>query len=121
MVYFPPAQHWAFTYRRYWQKKQQRNDNESDHRGDHKTANTSSMISNPFLFVKGREAASLYLDYGLLALEAVDCCGKAEHAHEGSGGLLVTGCNRSPLFQPGPEPLDDITDAPDVVAEAVTG
>src|SRR5829696_7701744 len=83
--------------------------------------------------------------YGLLVLEPVDCRGEAEHAHEGRGSLLVARCNSPPLFQSGPEPLDDIavgidpvrtgdrrliglgrdrrprTDAPDVLAEAVTG
>jgi hypothetical protein len=28
-------------------------------------------------------AASHFANYGLLALEPVDCCGEAEHAHEG--------------------------------------
>jgi hypothetical protein len=76
---------------------------------------------------------------GLLALDPFESSGEAKYAEEGSGGLLVARCNRSPLFEPGPEPLDDIavvvdpvwtghaardlqlrTDAPDVFAEAVT-
>jgi len=46
--------------------------------------------------------------YGLLALDPVESSGEAKYAQEGSGGLLVARCNRSPLFEPGPEPLDDI-------------
>jgi hypothetical protein len=36
--------------------------------------------------------------YGLLAPDPVESCGEAEHAHEGSGGLLVASSNSSPLF-----------------------
>ncbi len=83
--------------------------------------------------------------YGLLSLDPVESGGETEHAHEGSGGLLIARCNGSPLFEPGPEPLDDVavvvdpgrtgyrrfigfgwdrrfrTQAPDVFAEAVAG
>jgi hypothetical protein len=46
--------------------------------------------------------------YGLFAPDSINCSGKKEHAHEGSGYLLVAGHNNSPLLQSRPEPLGDI-------------
>jgi hypothetical protein len=39
-------------------------------------------VNAAFDFLKERAPRRLAL-YGLLALEPVDCCGEAEHAHEG--------------------------------------
>jgi hypothetical protein len=81
----------------------------------------------------------------VLAPDPIDSSCETKHTHEGACGLLIAGCNSPPLFEPGPEALDDIavvvdpvgagdrclmalrrdrrsgSHAPDVLAEAVAG
>src|SRR4051794_24381569 len=41
-------------------------------------------------------------------LDPVHGGGHAEHAHEAAGGFLISRCDRTPLFEPGPETLDAV-------------
>src|SRR5215208_3070820 len=62
-----------------------------------------------------RVAVVPQLIYALLRLEPVHGGGHAEHAHEGAGGLLVAGGDGAPLLESGPEALDEVPVAVDVV------